>query len=179
MAEKKFHHALYPDTTIILALFRDVENAKEVRQAVMSGKFDASLLKASMIVDEFLVTVAANKAVHSQRCGKMITKTVHSEILYNLSAGRKITEAFKKIGISDTDTSVLVAIAGEEEKVLQSLQALKSVIKGRQVSLDELSSLADLSAVRKEYKLTDVELSSCSPVGAIASRIAAKDIITV
>ena len=53
MAEKTFCHALYPDTTIILALFRDVENAKEVRQAVMNGQFDASLLKASMVSVNF------------------------------------------------------------------------------------------------------------------------------
>ena len=49
MVEKTFVHALYPDTTIILALFRDVQNAKEVKQAVMNGQFDASLLKASMV----------------------------------------------------------------------------------------------------------------------------------
>merc|ERR1712087_461323 len=144
----------------------------------MSGKFDASLLKANMVLDEFLLTVAANKAVHSQHCNKMITKTVHSEILFNLSGGRKITEAFKKIGISDSDTSILVAIVGEKE-TSQTLQALKLLIKGRQVSLDELPSLADMPAITKEYKLTDVELSSCSPTAAIASRIAAKSIITV
>merc|ERR1712154_708288 len=123
-------------------------------------------------MDEFLMAVAANKAVHSQRCSNMATKTVHSELLYNLSGGRKITEAFRKIDISDSDTSVLVAVLGEEEKGQQTLQALKTLIKGRQVPLDELSSLADMPAITKEYKLTDVELSSSSPVDAIASRIA-------
>ncbi|KAL8560031.1 hypothetical protein ACOMHN_041501 [Nucella lapillus] len=179
MAEKCFAHALYPDTTITLALFRDVENAKDVRQAVMSGKFDASLLKASLVVDEFLVTVAANKAVHAQRCGKMTTKTVHSEILFNLSPGRKITEAFKKFGIGDTDTSLLVAIVGKEEETQQSLGKLKGLVAGRQVSLEELPSLADVLTIRKEYKVSDVELSASSLVDAVTTRIAVKDIITV
>ena len=53
MAEKRFCHALYADSTIILALFRDVENAKEVKQAVMNGQFDAALLKASMVSTSF------------------------------------------------------------------------------------------------------------------------------
>ncbi|XP_076473035.1 EKC/KEOPS complex subunit TPRKB-like [Babylonia areolata] len=179
MAEKCFPHALYPDTTITLALFRDVENAKEIRQAVMSGKFDASLLKASLVMDEFLVTVAANKAVHAQRCGKMTTKTVHSEILFNLSAGRKITEAFRKIGISDGDTAVLVAIVGSGEESRRSLETLKGLVVGRQVDLEELPSLADHPAIRKEYKLLDAELSASSAVEAIATRIAVKDVITV
>jgi hypothetical protein len=48
--EKKMKHVLYPDTTIIIALFRDVENAPELRQAVMGGQFDASLMKPSMVI---------------------------------------------------------------------------------------------------------------------------------
>lgn len=49
MATQTFKHVLYPDVTISLALFRNVRNAKEIKQAVMGGKLDASLLKASMV----------------------------------------------------------------------------------------------------------------------------------
>ena len=55
--------------------------------------------------------------------------------------------------MSDKDTSILVAVVGEEDKVEQSFQTLKSLLKGRQVSLDELPSLADIPAIQKVYKL--------------------------
>ena len=38
-----------PDTTVSLALFRDVENSKEIKQCIMQGTFEAALLKPSMV----------------------------------------------------------------------------------------------------------------------------------
>jgi len=49
MAAKVIKNEFYPESTITLALFKNVENAKQVRQCVMSGEFEASLLKTSMV----------------------------------------------------------------------------------------------------------------------------------
>ena len=79
----------------------------------------------------------------------------------------QITEAFRKIGIGDKDTAILVAVVGEEEKAEQSFQTMKTLLKGRQVSLDELPSLADVPAIQKVSELCDCRLGlygASSPV---------------
>ncbi|CAI9723130.1 Hypothetical predicted protein [Octopus vulgaris] len=70
---------------VTFALFNNVGNMKEVRQSVMNGEIEAALLKTSMIHDQFQVLTAAHKALHHRRTKKMITKNIHSEILYCLS----------------------------------------------------------------------------------------------
>lgn len=49
MSIRVIKNEFYMDSTISLALFRNVENAKEVRQNVMNGTFEAALLKPSMV----------------------------------------------------------------------------------------------------------------------------------
>ena len=49
MSVRILKNEFYVDSTISMALFRNVENAKEVRQNVMNGTFEAALLKPSMV----------------------------------------------------------------------------------------------------------------------------------
>ncbi|XP_050410410.1 EKC/KEOPS complex subunit TPRKB [Patella vulgata] len=176
MAAKVIVNELFPDSTITLALFRNVENVKEIRQCVMNGTFEAAILKTSMIVDPFQVIVAANKAVHQNKVGKMMTKNVHSEILFNLSPSKNISDSFRKFGAGDTDQSVFIAVV--DDKTGQTLKAIQNTVKGQQVDVDEVKQLSDLNNIKKIYKLTDAEFS-WSPLDALVTRIAAKDIMTI
>ncbi|KAL5014404.1 hypothetical protein ScPMuIL_008674 [Solemya velum] len=85
----------------------------------MNGAFQTALINPNVIIDPFQVLVSANKAIHSQRNNRLITKTVHTEIIYGLSPSKNI------------------------------------------------------------YKLTEAETTGCSPLDAIVSRIASKEIVTV
>lgn len=49
MFAQVIENEIYPDSTITIALFKNVGNAKELRQCVMSGAFEATLLKPSMV----------------------------------------------------------------------------------------------------------------------------------
>ena len=40
----------YPDSNMTLMLFSEVSNAAEIRKCVMSGEFEAALLKTSMVI---------------------------------------------------------------------------------------------------------------------------------
>ena len=46
--EQHFHH-VYPDCSIAMALFSDVTNAKDLKQSVMKGEFEATLLNTQMV----------------------------------------------------------------------------------------------------------------------------------
>ncbi|ESO95390.1 hypothetical protein LOTGIDRAFT_215045 [Lottia gigantea] len=176
MAAKTINNEIYPDSTITLALFRDVDNTKEIRQCVMDGQFEAAILKSSMIVDPFQVVIAANKAVHQSRVTKTMTKNVHTEILYNLSPTKNISDSFRKFGAGDNDTSVFIAIIDDADH--KTFNIVKKTVNGKLVDVNEVSELTDLVAVKKIYKLTDEEMKR-SPLDSIVTRIAAKDIMTV
>ena len=55
------------------------------------------------------VLAAANKALIAESRGKLTTKTLHSECVFNLSGSKHISQSLSKWGVSDTATSVLVA----------------------------------------------------------------------
>ena len=43
------------------------------------------------VLDMFQVVVACSKAIRSQSSGKLTTKNVYSEIIYNLSPNKKVS----------------------------------------------------------------------------------------
>ncbi|OWF48330.1 EKC/KEOPS complex subunit Tprkb-like [Mizuhopecten yessoensis] len=177
MSARVIRNELYPDSTVTLALFKNVDNAKELRQCVMTGKFEAALLKTSMIIDPFQVIVAANRAVHLNKVNKMMTKNVHTEILFSLSPTKNISESFRKFGLADTDRSVVVAIMDDIDGTV--LNSVLTYMQGELIDVAEVESLADIALIKKIYKITDTELTTCSLSNAIVARISSKDIVIV
>ncbi|RUS78715.1 hypothetical protein EGW08_013536 [Elysia chlorotica] len=173
---KKIRHILYPDLTITLALYTGLESCKVLRKYVMEGEIVASLLKTSMIVDPFQVLTAANKAVHLWQTNNMITKNVHSEILYCLSPSKNISESFRSFGAADSDDSVFVAVVDDAED--KTLNRISEILEQSPTDIDAVASLSDTELISKAYKLTEEELSVYPILDALVSRIAAKEIIT-
>ncbi|CAG5116933.1 unnamed protein product [Candidula unifasciata] len=172
---RKIKHALYSDSTITLALFVGLESCKDLKQAVMNGAVEAALLKTSKIVDPFQVLVAANKAIHLQRTNAMVTKNVHSEVLFCLSPSKYISDSFRFFGVSDTDTSVFVAVVDDKED--ETITKVSEILGKMPSDLEQVSEIADTELISKAYKLTEEELSVFAILDAVVSRIAAKDII--
>lgn len=156
-------------------LLYEIENAAEVRQLIMKGQVEASLIKPEMIVDSFQVIVAANKAVRCLALKKMTTRSVFAEIIYNLSPTRTITESLKNFGLGDDDKHILAVVLddGSGEKLKQ----LQGQIKGKEIPVAELSSLTNKSKVTETYKVTPSELTVSSLVDAVVSRMACKEFL--
>ncbi|CAG5927707.1 unnamed protein product [Menidia menidia] len=101
-----------------------------------------------VLVDQFQVLVAANKAFHLQTVGKLKTRSLNSEIIFNLSPTNNISEAFRRFGASEGDGAVLVVVVHDKDQV-QVPSEIRARVDGRQVPVEEISSLSDPAAIRK------------------------------
>uniref|UniRef100_A0A9J8ACH6 EKC/KEOPS complex subunit TPRKB n=2 Tax=Cyprinus carpio TaxID=7962 RepID=A0A9J8ACH6_CYPCA len=166
---------LFPEYTVIQLLFKDVKNATELRKMAVNGEIKGALINPSMVVDAFQILVAANKAVHLHKNGKMKTRSLYSEIIFNLSPTNNISEAFKRFGISDSDSAVLIVLVHNKDETL-SVDDIISKVDGQQVAVDRVSDFTDVAKIKKLYKVAPQEEECGSLLDAVVCRMAMKDV---
>lgn len=166
---------LFPEYTVTQMLFRDVKNATELRKMAVNGEIKGALINPSMIVDAFQILVASNKAVHLHKIGKMKTRSLYSEIIFNLSPTNNISEAFKRFGISDRDSAVYIVLVHNKEETL-NVDDIISKVDGQQIDVDQVSELTDAAQIKKLYKVAPLEERCGSLLDAVVCRMATKDV---
>lgn len=166
---------LFPEYTVTQLLFKDVKNATELRKMAVNGEIKGALINPSMVVDAFQILVAANKAVHLHKTGKMKTRSLYSEIIFNLSPTNNISEAFKRFGISDSDSAVHIVLVYNKDETL-NIEDIISKVDGEQMAVDRVSDLTDAAKIKKLYKVAPLEEKCGSLLDAIVCRMAIKDV---
>ncbi|XP_030760442.1 EKC/KEOPS complex subunit TPRKB-like [Sitophilus oryzae] len=156
---------------ITMQLFENVKNTSELRKKAMSGKLECCLIKSNLIFDPFQVVVAANKALTHK---KRTTKSNYTEILFNLSLSSNITQSLQTFGVADSDTNILVVVISKKNDT-DSAKEIFSEIDGDILDISELSCINDRLAIKKLYKISDVEYHNIDLLDSIVSRIATKD----
>ncbi|KAH7855499.1 hypothetical protein Vadar_025600 [Vaccinium darrowii] len=161
-------------TTLTLALFTDVTNSNELLGLMQAGTLEpeVAFLNASLIPDIFPVLAAAHKTLLAKSRESLTTRTLHSELVYNYSGSKHITESFKRCGISENSTYVLVARFGS---YVDEMKAIEMLVKGKEIDLEELIGRANQAQIQKHYKIPGPELGISSLADAITCRIASRD----
>ncbi|XP_059647789.1 uncharacterized protein LOC132294079 [Cornus florida] len=159
-------------TILSLALFTDVTNSKELLDSMQAGTLEpeVAFLNASLIPDVFPVLAASHKTILSKSRESLKTRTLHSELVYNYSGSKHITESLKRFGISESSTYILVARLGASID-----EAVYKLINGKETDLEELEGRADQAQIQKLYKISSLELGISSLADAITCRIASRD----
>ncbi|KAE8680011.1 protein CYPRO4-like [Hibiscus syriacus] len=160
--------------TLSLAVFTDVTNSKELLDSMQAGTLDpeVAFLNASLIPDVFPVLAAAHKTLISKSRESLTTRTLHSELVYNYSGSKHITESLKRCGISENSSYVLAARFNASP---DEMKAVEKLINGKEIDLDELERRADQAQIQKHYKISGPELGISTLADAITCRIAARD----
>lgn len=161
---------------VSMALVRDVKNCKVLKEKVMSGALQCSIMKPSLIVHPFQVIVAANRAAISYINGTMVTKSVYTELLFNLSISKNISQSLIKFGIHENDEDVLIACIHKDG--VSDLNEVISQVEGHVVPFSKLEGLCDSKLVVKSYKISEDEVKMTSLIDSIVSRIATSEFVS-
>ncbi|KAL3130593.1 hypothetical protein ABBQ38_008397 [Trebouxia sp. C0009 RCD-2024] len=163
-----------PGKTLHVILFTHVTNCKELQSKVKAGEVEPELamLNAAVVADLFVVRIAAQQALAQQQRGKLITKSLHAELVYNMSGSRHISESFNRFGVSESCQHLLVARFDAEPT---QLEAITDLVKGQQQPLSSLQTFTDKALIQKYYKVSPNELKVGTMADAALFKIAARD----
>merc|ERR1712098_66859 len=106
---------------------------EEVRQKVIKGELNCTIVRSCLAPSTLVVATAANKACLAKSRGNMKTRSVNTEILFNLSSSSNITDSLNKFGAGDAATEIFVA------GVDKDLEDAKQNVDGDWVELDLLT----------------------------------------
>lgn len=179
MSVEPYNCDLDPDTNARLKvyLFKDVKNVEDIRQNVIKGVWKCSAIKPSLIMDIFQVAVAANRAVLSEKSKTMVTKTVYSEILYNLSLTKNITLSLSKFGIEKDDSLLVCFIINSDSDDAASADIVSQIL-GEQCPLSSLCSFTNMKDVKTVYKLNGLNSNSHTDLlDVIVSKMVTKNFV--
>lgn len=155
------------NSRIRIRLYKDVKNVGEIRTKLFEGKLNCCLLKPSLILDPFQVAVAANKAIVAEN---LTTKTIFTEILFNLSISKNITASLKTFGIDESDKNILVVFINKCDEVPETVD----FINGEEVNVSEICELTNIDLMKKTYKISEEEFKNNDLLDSVVSRIATK-----
>ncbi|RHY28313.1 hypothetical protein DYB32_006072 [Aphanomyces invadans] len=166
---------LFGGRTLHVAFYTDVKNSASLLHKILSSDLNVALINADMVVSLFQVHVAASRALLSAQNHSLTTKSLHSELVFNLSGSRNVTDSLRKFGMSNNATQVLVC-AFDDRGVLDAVD-----IDGTPTPVTAIDNCAHLTpdhvqALKKHYKIHDVELQVTTLSDAIVSRIATKNV---
>lgn len=160
-----------------LMLFTDVHNYGEIIEKIANDVYPftvCTVVNPKLILEPFQIAVAANKALISKNSNTMITKSLPTELLFNLSTSDNITESLHKFGYdSKSDREILLAIFGNN---IEQLQHIIAEVQGTRQPLSMLGQIHDIKLIKEAYDITEAQLTVNSLLNLIVTKIACKSV---
>ncbi|TRY71689.1 hypothetical protein TCAL_03413 [Tigriopus californicus] len=178
---------LPPSIRIDVLLLTSVRNAAQLRKALMESDprlENIALIKAHLIIDPLQVHVAANKSIMADSRDKKNTRSLSTEVIFNLSSTKNITASLQTFGIGDDDQNLIAvifddiaSISSESDRNERKNKFLDLVDGSVSTNMEDLSEITDLDAITKAHKLKHLAGDRDKLTRLLISRSAAKDLI--
>lgn len=157
--------------------FKQVQNVNEIIERSTNGVYPFSMcaiINPKLILEPFQISIAAKKAIDSRNSNTMITKSLPTELLFNLSISDNITESLQKFGCGNNlHQEILLAVFSNND---EQLQRIRSEVRGIHRPLTELGQTHDLDLIKKAYDITKEQLATSSLLNLIVTKIACKSV---
>lgn len=147
----------FPERNLTVILFKDVTNAGEIHAKLLDRSLEPelALINPSKVQSVFALHLAAHKSVAAHEREALATHTLHSEVVFNLSGLKHITEGLKRFGMAEDASEVLVCRFDATD---EDIAATRGLVKGIEVDIETaLEGLRDQDAIKKNYKTGDLE----------------------
>ncbi|PWN24026.1 hypothetical protein BCV69DRAFT_244371 [Microstroma glucosiphilum] len=158
-----FPHFHPESNTVHLALFHSVSNAQPLLSQIINAaslptghpdqiKVDFAFIDAGMVVSrEQVLNAVLQSMVWKERgeegaigagSGGLKTKTIHSEVIWNLFPGRNISSSLREVGLSPKTTSLLLVhiCSSSNPQPSEILSRMTNLVQGT-LDVSGLSSL--------------------------------------
>ncbi|KAJ5340959.1 hypothetical protein N7541_010083 [Penicillium brevicompactum] len=148
-----------PSLPVHVALYRDVQNAAYLKAQLLAGQadYEYAFVDASMVLSRAHVIAAVFRALNDYSHNRLRSHNVHSEIVFSLNPTNNIAESFRRFGITDSTTDLLVIKISTSSEITHETVAshLANSVQGTPVNFDDqiLFELADFTKIKKAYKL--------------------------
>ncbi|KAL4873280.1 hypothetical protein BDV12DRAFT_160752 [Aspergillus spectabilis] len=156
------------------ALYKDVQNASHLRQQLLSANsdFEYAFIDASMILSRAHALAAVFRAVNDYLNDRLKSRNIHSEIVFSLSPTNNIADSFRKFGMGDSTSNLLVVKASVTPEITHEFVAahLEQSVEGTALPFDDeaLSGISDVAKIKKAYKLGSLPSASSGQVNGAA-----------
>ena len=164
-------------------MYTNVKNAVDI---LGSGIDDGVLiLDLALVTSERHIKLAIFKAMMNERQKVMKTKSLKSEIIYQLSASTKITDSVLHYSLQPTSTELaFVYVLQNSDMTYDTFRDMinsKVTVDGDEIGSSAISELSETpqkrSKIIKFFKISAPELECSSLEDAVLSRLATKDFL--
>ena len=175
-----------------IVVYTELKNAAAILGGITTMDQRIVVADLSLVVSSFHLQLATYKALLNESQGKMKTKSITAEVLYQLSPSTKISDAIQQYSIraeSKEIAFVYIAPAGDPESVSTTtddalvefkLQIQSLLIEGKEIDPQDISGpilLTDEKSAKiaKYFKITPQELEVSGLEESVSTRLAVKD----
>ena len=165
-----------------ILVFEGVRNAVELK-STLPGNY--ALINLQYVLNEFHLKAAVMKACINKDARKMKTRTLATEVLYQLSPSTNVQESnFNYFHVKEDSSTIAIILFDESQEAGSNTGSFDSstVQGGTLLDIQELGSERFLTLKKKEtlinlFKITAQEHIGSSLEDSIITRLATKDCI--
>jgi len=172
-------------------LYKNVRNSRKLHSEIIKGNIKCAMIKPALIAHPLQIAVSTKKSLAAKNISGssstnrgLFTKSVFTEILYNLAPTKSIAESLKLYGLGQDDKEIIIVITNEaevEQDYKIAREELLNKIDGDPVpdmmnEIEGLPSLTNWDLVTKVHKLKSTSLNKTNIVDILISRAATKDL---